>query len=52
MIKEILLQNVDMGIAMCHFELASRELGWRARGAIATRDTLRRAGAHRQLDDR
>jgi len=27
MIKEIRLQNVDMGIAMCHFELASRELG-------------------------
>ncbi len=27
MIKEIRLQNVDMGIAMCHFELAARELG-------------------------
>lgn len=26
-IKEIRLQNVDMGIAMCHFELAGRELG-------------------------
>ena len=27
MFKEIRLQNVDMGIAMCHFELAARELG-------------------------
>jgi hypothetical protein len=27
MIKEIRLQNIDMGIAMCHFELAARELG-------------------------
>ncbi len=27
MIKEIRLQNVDMGIAMCHFELSARELG-------------------------
>lgn len=25
--KEIKLQNVDMGIAMCHFELAAAELG-------------------------
>jgi nitroreductase len=27
MIKEIRLQNIDMGIAMCHFELSARELG-------------------------
>jgi hypothetical protein len=26
-IKDIRLQNVDMGIAMCHFELSARELG-------------------------
>ena len=26
-IKNIRLQNVDMGIAMCHFELSARELG-------------------------
>jgi hypothetical protein len=26
-IKDIKLQNVDMGIAMCHFELSARELG-------------------------
>jgi hypothetical protein len=24
---DISLQNVDMGIAMCHFELSARELG-------------------------
>jgi hypothetical protein len=27
MVKGIKLQNVDMGIAMCHFELSARELG-------------------------
>jgi hypothetical protein len=27
LIKNIKLQNVDMGIAMCHFELSARELG-------------------------
>jgi hypothetical protein len=27
MSNEIRLQNVDMGIAMCHFELAAAELG-------------------------
>jgi hypothetical protein len=27
LIKGILLQGIDMGIAMCHFEMASRELG-------------------------
>jgi nitroreductase len=26
-IKEIRLQNVDMGIAMCHFDLSAKELG-------------------------
>ena len=26
-VKDIKLQNVDMGIAMCHFELSARELG-------------------------
>jgi len=26
-IKDIKLQNVDMGIAMCHFELSAKELG-------------------------
>jgi hypothetical protein len=26
-IKDIKLQNVDMGIAMCHFELSAEELG-------------------------
>ncbi len=26
-IKNVSLQNVDMGIAMCHFELSARELG-------------------------
>ncbi len=26
-IKDIRLQNVDMGIAMCHFELSAKELG-------------------------
>ena len=26
-IKDIKLQNVDMGIAMCHFDLSARELG-------------------------
>jgi nitroreductase len=25
--KDIKIQNIDMGIAMCHFELAARELG-------------------------
>ena len=28
MVKNIKLQNVDMGIAMCHFELSARELGF------------------------
>jgi hypothetical protein len=27
LIKEIRLQNVDMGIALCHFELSATELG-------------------------
>jgi hypothetical protein len=27
MIKDIRMQNIDMGIAMCHFELSARELG-------------------------
>ncbi len=27
-IKDIKLQNVDMGIAMCHFDLSARELGF------------------------
>ncbi len=35
MIKNIKLQNIDMGIAMCHFELSARELGldggWKVR---------------------
>ena len=26
-VKDIKLQNVDMGIAMCHFELSAKELG-------------------------
>jgi nitroreductase len=26
-VKDIKLQNVDMGIAMCHFDLSARELG-------------------------
>jgi nitroreductase len=38
------LQNVDMGIAMCHFELAARELGlggsWRVLGDVAGRAGL------------
>jgi hypothetical protein len=31
MIKDIKLQNVDMGIAMCHFELSAKELGLKGR---------------------
>jgi len=27
-VKDIKLQNVDMGIAMCHFDLSARELGF------------------------
>jgi nitroreductase len=27
MVKDIKLQNVDMGIAMCHFELSAKEIG-------------------------
>jgi nitroreductase len=27
LVKDIKLQNVDMGIAMCHFELSARDLG-------------------------
>ena len=27
LVKNIKLQNIDMGIAMCHFELSARELG-------------------------
>jgi len=27
LLKDIRLQNIDMGIAMCHFELAAKELG-------------------------
>ena len=27
-VKDIKLQNIDMGIAMCHFELTARELGF------------------------
>ncbi|OPY85940.1 MAG: Nitroreductase family protein [Syntrophus sp. PtaU1.Bin208] len=27
LIKEIKLQNIDMGIALCHFELSAKELG-------------------------
>ena len=53
MIKEIRLQNVDMGIAMCHFELV--RAGARAGGLVErsrSRDTVRRAGVHRQLDGR
>ena len=35
MIKGIRLQNVDMGIAMCHFELSARELGRVGRWNVA-----------------
>jgi hypothetical protein len=31
---DIKLQNIDMGIAMCHFELSSTELGLRGRWRI------------------
>ena len=34
-IKEIKLQNVDMGIAMCHFELSARELGLKGNWRIS-----------------
>ncbi len=32
--KDIKIQNVDMGIAMCHFELAATELGLKGRWAV------------------
>ncbi len=35
MIKEIRLQNIDMGIAMCHFELSAGELGLAGRWNVA-----------------
>jgi nitroreductase len=35
MIKEIRLQNVDMGNAMCHFELSAQELGLAGQWNIA-----------------
>jgi hypothetical protein len=32
--KDIELQNVDMGIAMCHFELSAKELGFKGDWSI------------------
>jgi len=41
-IKRIDMQKVDMGIAMCHFELAARELGltgsWQQQGNQTNRE--------------
>jgi Putative TM nitroreductase len=42
--KEINLQNVDMGIAMCHFELSAKELGlkgdWNVNDPQITKDGM------------
>ena len=34
--KNIKLQNVDMGIAMCHFELSADELGIKGEWNVIT----------------
>jgi nitroreductase len=45
LIGEISLQNIDMGIAMCHFELSARELGLQGQWVKSPPPGLERVGA-------
>jgi hypothetical protein len=40
--KDIKIQNIDMGIALCHFESAARELG--LKGSLQVREPAIDAG--------
>ena len=43
------VQRLDMGIAMCHFELSARELGLNGRWAAAGKQVARRVGANEYI---
>ena len=43
------VQRLDIGIAMCHFELSARELGLNGRWAAAGKQVARRVGANEYI---